>query len=132
MRGKKPEALAQAARAAAAEQRLAVGQAVIAQVVRERAVELLGTRERIRQLDKQLAMRRPAGGNRRLKRVFYQSAICALNHDPTSKTFYPGKRSEDKTHRQAVIALARRRVNVLQAMLRGRTSYQVGHAAAAA
>ncbi|MFC3766524.1 hypothetical protein ACFOUW_37250 [Tenggerimyces flavus] len=28
------------------------------------------------------------GGNRRLKRVFYQSAICALNHDPTSKTFY--------------------------------------------
>ncbi len=72
------------------------------------------------------------GGNRRLKRVFYQSAICALNNDQTSKAFYARKRSEGKAHRQAVIALARRRVNVLHAMLRGRTVYDVRCSVAAA
>ena len=85
----------------------------------------------IRQSGKSLWLRRPLGGNRRLKRVFYQSAICALINDPTSKTFYSRKRSEGKTHRQAVIALARRRVNVLHAMLRSRRPYDVGHAVAA-
>ncbi|MBM7790369.1 hypothetical protein [Tenggerimyces flavus] len=51
---------------------------------------------------------------------------------PDQQDLLRPERSEGKTHRQAVIALARRRVNVLHAMLRSRTSYQVGHDAAAA
>ncbi len=85
----------------------------------------------IRQSGKGRWLRRPVGGNRRLKRIFYQSAICALNNDPTSKTYYARKRSEGKTHRQAVIALARRRVNVLHAMLRSERRYDARYTAPA-
>jgi hypothetical protein len=60
-----------------------------------------------------------------LKRVFYQSAFCALRRDPASRAYYNRKRREGKTHHQAVIALARRRVNVLHAMLRRRQPYQL-------
>lgn len=68
--------------------------------------------------------RRARRGNRILKRVFYQSAFLALADDEPSKTFYRRKRAEGKNHRQAVIALARRRVNVLWAMLRDGSTYE--------
>ena len=68
-------------------------------------------------------LRRPSGGNKALKRVFYQSAFCSLAH-PDSRAFYDRKRREGKRHHQAVIALARRRVNVLWTMLKHRTSFQ--------
>jgi len=69
-------------------------------------------------------LRRATTGNRALKRVFYQSAFCAIQHDPLSKAFYRRKRTEGKRHHQALIALARRRVNVLHAMLRTRTTFR--------
>lgn len=69
-------------------------------------------------------LQRATGGDRTLKRVFYQSAFCALQRDPTSRAYYDRKRREGKTHHQAVIALARRRVNVLHAILRTRQPYQ--------
>ncbi len=75
-------------------------------------------------------LRRPSGGNKSLKRVFYQSAFCSLGHDD-SRTFYDRKRREGKRHHQAVIALARRRVNVLWAVLHSRTPFQSGFKAAA-
>lgn len=61
--------------------------------------------------------RRMRGGNKVLKRVFYQSAFASLR-DASSRAFYDRKRAEGKRHHQAVLALARRRVNVLWAMLR--------------
>ena len=42
---------------------------------------------------------------------------------------YRRKRSEGKGHTQAVIALARRRVNVLWAMLRNATTFEIRFAA---
>ena len=69
-------------------------------------------------------LQRPLTGDRALKRVFYQSAFCALPHDPASRTFYDRKRAEGKRHHQALIALARRRTNVLYAILRDRQPYQ--------
>jgi transposase len=68
-------------------------------------------------------LRRPSGGNKGLKRVFYQSAFCSLGHDD-SRAFYARKRREGKRHHQAVIALARRRVNVLWAVVQNRTPFQ--------
>jgi len=68
--------------------------------------------------------RRAKRGNRILKRVFYQSAFCSLTASEVSKAFYERKRQEGKGHRQAVIALARRRVNVLWAMLRDGREYE--------
>jgi transposase len=74
--------------------------------------------------------RRPTGGSKALKRVFYQSAFCSLRA-PDSKAFYARKRREGKPHHQAVIALARRRIDVLWAMLHTRQAYQPGHTKAA-
>jgi transposase len=84
----------------------------------------------LKQSGKVRYLKRATTGNRALKRVFFQSAFCSLQH-PASKTFYARKRAEHKTHHQAVIALARRRVNVLHAMLRNRTPYQTQPAKAA-
>ena len=68
--------------------------------------------------------RRAYGGDKALKRVFYQSAFCAVStKDPLSKAFYDRKRSEGKHHTQALIALARRRVNVLWTMLHKREAF---------
>jgi transposase len=68
--------------------------------------------------------RRMRGGNKVLKRAFYQSAFASLRSSPTSRAFYDRKRKEGKRHTQALIALARRRVNVLWAMLRDGTTFK--------
>ncbi|MEB4212262.1 IS110 family transposase, partial [Mycobacterium sp. 94-17] len=49
-----------------------------------------------------------------------------------SRTYYNRKRTEGKTHTQAILALARRRLNVLWAMLRDHAVYQPGTKPAAA
>ncbi len=67
--------------------------------------------------------RRARKGNRALKRVFYRSAFCALSSHEPSQEYYRRKRAEGKGSQQAIIALARRRVNVLWAMLRDGTAY---------
>lgn len=70
----------------------------------------------LRQSGKTRRLQRPAYANSALKRIFYQAAFCALG-DPLSRAFYDRKRREGKRHHQALIALARRRVDVLWAML---------------
>ena len=62
-------------------------------------------------------------GNRKLKRAFFLAAFAALR-DPTSRTYYQRKRNEGKKHNAALICLARRRCDVLYAMLRNKTYYQ--------
>jgi len=76
-------------------------------------------------------LRRATGGDEILKRIFYQSAFCVLQRDTTSRAFYDRKRAEGKRHHQALIALARRRINVLHAILRTRQPYRIDHALAA-
>lgn len=68
--------------------------------------------------------RRTRGGNKALKYFFYQSAFASLRSCPESRAFYDRKRAEGKKHVQALIALARRRVNVLWAMLRDGTTFE--------
>lgn len=72
-------------------------------------------------------LRRSTAGSRTLKFIFYQSAFCAIQRDPASKAFYARKRAEGKRHHQALIALARRRINVLHALLRTREPYRTGY-----
>jgi transposase len=62
-------------------------------------------------------------GNHSLKRVFFQAAFASL-HEPRSRAYYDRKRSEGKRHNQAVLALARRKVDVLWTMLRDNTHYE--------
>lgn len=79
----------------------------------------------LKQSGKSRSLRRPNGGNKGLKRVFYQSAFASLC-TADSRAFYARKRQEGKRHHQALIALARRRVNVLWAMLRKRQAFVSG------
>ncbi len=76
--------------------------------------------------------KRPRRYDRRLLRACYLSAQFAIRTDPASRTYYDRKRSEGKTHTQAVLALARRRLNVLWAMLRDHAVYQPATTTAAA
>jgi transposase len=64
-------------------------------------------------------LHRPKRYHRGLRRVFYLAALSAIKRpDGPSRTFYLRKRSEGKRHTQALIALARRLVDVIWALLR--------------
>ncbi len=63
-------------------------------------------------------LHRPKRYSRRLRRVFYLSAQTSIIRDGPNRDFYQKKRSEGLKHVQALIALARRRVDVLWALLR--------------
>lgn len=67
---------------------------------------------------------RPRRFNRRLLRTCYLAALSSLKNSPASRAFYDRKRAEGKSHKQALIALARRRITTLWAMLRDRTTYR--------
>ena len=84
-----------------------------------------------RQSGKRAGWRRAYGGDKALKRVFYQSAFCAVTtRNPLSKAFYDRKRREGKHHSQALIALARRRVTVIWTMLQRREAFDPDRKAA--
>jgi transposase len=65
-------------------------------------------------------------GNRSLRGALYISAFASLKHPP-SRAYYDRKRAEGKSHTAALTCLARRRVDVLHAMIRDRQPYQPGH-----
>jgi transposase len=67
--------------------------------------------------------RRPKRYNRTLRRVFYMAALSSLRADGPSRTFYQRKRSEHRIHTQALLALARRLVDVLWALLRDNRTF---------
>lgn len=67
-------------------------------------------------------------GNHRLKNALFLAAFCALR-DPASRRFYDRKRAEGQKHNAAVICLARRRCDVILAMLKTATAFDPEHAA---
>jgi transposase len=68
----------------------------------------------------------PRRGNRALKSALYLSAFSSLRH-PSSRAYYDRKRAESKNHTAALTCLARRRVDVLDAMIRDRQPYRPEH-----
>jgi hypothetical protein len=58
--------------------------------------------------------------------LWHCQAACRLAalSDPASRAYYDRKRAEGKNHNAALICLARRRCDVLYAMLRNKTLYQ--------
>ncbi len=63
-------------------------------------------------------LHRPKRYNRRLRRVFFMAALSSIKNEGPSRTFYQRKRAERLIHTQALLALARRLVDVLWALLR--------------
>jgi len=67
---------------------------------------------------------RPRRYHRRLRHVFYMAAFSSLKTDGPSREFYARKRSERQRHTRAMIAPARRLVDVLWALLRDNRTWQ--------
>ncbi|OKI16322.1 transposase [Streptomyces sp. CB03911] len=77
-------------------------------------------------------LKRPRRYSRRLLRMFYLSAQVAAVYCPASKTFYRRKRDEGKSHKQAILTLARRSLNVLWALMRDGRPFEARLPASAA
>ena len=63
-------------------------------------------------------LHKPHRYSRPLRHVFYLSAQTAMMRPGPNRDYYLKKREHGRTHTQAVIALARRRIDVLWALLR--------------
>ena len=70
---------------------------------------------------------RHPGGNHRLKNAMFTAAFVAAFHDPHAKAYYQRKRTEGKHHNAAVICVARRRCDLILAMLKNQTPYNPQH-----
>jgi transposase len=73
---------------------------------------------------KRTRLHTPKRYSRRLRRVMYMSALTAIRCDPHSKAYYRRKRDEGKRAIPATICLARRRTNVLYALIRDKRTWQ--------
>nr|WP_053789016.1 transposase [Streptomyces sp. XY332] len=145
-----PEELETMAFEAAEQQHTAVpGEAVIAQLVRTLAADVRVLNEKVAEVDRLIEDRfpgpRPCGDHYEQgigpllgaeflvgsDLTFFPTpdrlaaALTNVRYDLNSRTFYNRKRAKGKRHTQAVIALARRRVNVLWALIRDRRLYEV-------
>ncbi len=65
----------------------------------------------------------PKGGSKALKRAMFLAAFASLSN-PLSRACYDRKRAEGKKHNAALTCLARRRSDVIYAMLRDHHPYQ--------
>lgn len=84
-----------------------------------------GLAPRVRQSGRSLSsVTRPRAGNRRLKRALVLSAALSVDLCEESRAYYERKRAEGRCHHSAVVALARRRINVMYAMLRDGKRYE--------
>jgi transposase len=68
-------------------------------------------------------LHKPHRYSRPLRHVFYLSAQTSMMRAGPNRDYYLKKRAQGKTHTQAIIALARRRIDVLWALLRDRRTY---------
>lgn len=66
----------------------------------------------------------PKRYSRRLRRVMYMSALTAIRSDPHSRAYCQRKRDQGKRPIPATICLARRRTNVLYALIREQRTWQ--------
>ena len=70
-------------------------------------------------------LHRPTRYSRKLRRVFYLSAQSSMMREGPNRDYYLKKRGEGAKHVQALICLARRRVDVLWALLRDNRPFEV-------
>jgi len=64
-------------------------------------------------------------GSPYLRKALFQAAFVAAFNDPTFSAFYQKKRSEGKHHLTAVGAVARKLCNIIHAVIKNNSDYQV-------
>ncbi|CAM4528971.1 IS110 family transposase [Nocardia ninae] len=69
-------------------------------------------------------LHRPKRYHRGMRKVFYMAALSSIRRaDGPSRAFYQKKRAEGKAHTQALIALARRLIDVIWALTRDNRTF---------
>ena len=63
------------------------------------------------------------GGNHRLKNAMFTAAFVAAQHDPDARPTTNANENEGKRHNAAVVCVARRRCDLILAMLKNQTPY---------
>ena len=64
-----------------------------------------------------------AGGRRALKHVMFQTALVASHHNPTMKAFADRLRKAGKPHKVIITAVARKLVNLANALCKSRQKW---------
>ncbi|WP_406231258.1 IS110 family transposase [Nocardia sp. NBC_01009] len=71
-------------------------------------------------------LHRPKRYHRGMRKVFYMAALSSIRRaDGPSRAFYQKKRAEGKAHTQALIALARRLIDVIWALIRDNRTFTI-------
>jgi len=64
--------------------------------------------------------------NRKLKGTFFNIAFTAIRVNPMTRSYYEKKKREGKTHRKALLCLARQYVKIVYAVLRKKQKFNQG------
>lgn len=64
------------------------------------------------------------GGRKRLRDILFMAALTASTHNPTCKTFYNRLRTNGKPHKVALIALTRKLVTTLNAIIKSQQPFK--------
>ena len=64
-------------------------------------------------------------GSPYLRKALFQAALVASNTDPVLKEYYQKKRAEGKHHKTCIGAVARKMCNIIYAVLKNNTPYEV-------
>ena len=65
------------------------------------------------------------GGRRHLRHVLFQAALVASHHNPVLKTFTDRLRAAGKPHKVIITAIARKLVNIVNALCKSRRKWAV-------
>lgn len=90
----------------------------IGQLNRKQVARLTGTAPMARDSGKQHKRRRVREGRKRLRRFLYMAALSAIRHNAVLKAFYERLLARGKPKKVAVVAVMRRMVVILNAMVR--------------
>ena len=65
-----------------------------------------------------------AGGRKALRDILFMAALSASSHNPTFKSFYARLRADGKPHKLAVVAVIRKLIVTLNAMIKTRQNFK--------
>lgn len=64
-------------------------------------------------------------GSPYFRKALFQVALVASNNDPILKDYYQKKYAEDKHHKTCIGVVARKMWNIIYAVLKNNTAYEV-------
>ena len=96
----------------------------LGRLTRREIASLVGVSPFIRQSGKWKGHSKIAGGRASVRKALYMAAMTAINHNDVLREFYQHLLARGKLKMVALIAVARKILTILNAMLRDKKSWQ--------